>query len=691
MQITDRVTELKGVGPKKAEALARLKIRTIEDFLSFYPRDYEDRRNRKRISDLREGEAALICGKILSMAKGRGFGKKRTLRISAGDGSGTLEIIFFGAAYLEKTLSKEAEYEFFGKVTSRGGRLQMVHPDFRRKAENEKTGQTAGILPVYPLTEGISQSEMRKWMEQARCYKDLLNDYVPEEIRERNRLCGLSYAVGQVHFPEDGQKLRQGRFRLIFDEFFLLQLGLLSAREASEKCKDGIAFDSRVSMEEFYRSLPFPLTAAQKRVTEEIEKDMESGKPMNRLVQGDVGSGKTAVAAGAIYKAVCSGYQAVMMAPTELLARQHFESLSTQFAPFAIRVGFLSGGLGQKARRLLLEDLAAGRIDLLIGTHALIQEDVAFSRLGLVITDEQHRFGVNQRALLSQKGKDSASGVPRMPDVLVMTATPIPRTLAFVLYGDLDVSVIDELPPGRKPILTEALDENGRDAAYKQVRRAVSEGRQVYVVAPLIEDSDSLECRSASGIYEEIQKKFPDIRSALLHGAMNQKEKDGIMEAFSRGEIDVLVSTVVIEVGINVPNAALMVIENAERFGLAQLHQLRGRVGRGSAQSRCILLTQSSQELAVQRAELMASTGDGFLIAEKDLEMRGPGEFFGVRQHGLPELKLADICRHRKVLDLAREEAKRILEKDPGLRDSDHALLLLKIKKMFDSADGVCL
>ena len=687
--VYDSVTTLKGIGPKKAEALKRLKIETIEDLLSFYPRSYEDRRSVKKIGDLTEGETALITGRISAISKGRGFGRKRTLRLLADDGSGTVEVLFFGAAYLEKTLSRETWYEFYGKVTVRGGRLQMVHPEFcRREADAERN---ACILPVYPLTDGLSQHELRKWMRQVQKYAALLQDYIPASMREARRLCGLSYAMEQIHFPGDGQRLREARFRLIFDEFFLLQLGLLMVRYRSEQIERGISFSREITTAEFCEQLPYTLTGAQQRVIREIEADMESGRPMNRLVQGDVGSGKTAVAAAAVYKAVRCGYQAAMMAPTELLAKQHFEGLQAQFALLGIRVGLLSGGMGAKERRGLLQALAAGEIEFLIGTHALLQPDVQFRNLGLVITDEQHRFGVNQRSVLAQKGMNGEDGQPRVPDVLVMSATPIPRTLAFILYGDLDLSVIDELPPGRKAIRTEALSETQREVAYEKVRAELREGRQVYVVTPLIEDSETLEVRSASGVYEELSKRFSEYRTALLHGAMKQKEKDQIMEAFSEGGIDLLVSTVVIEVGINVPNATVMLVENAERFGLAQLHQLRGRVGRGSRQSCCFLITKSDQDLARQRAELLASTNDGFLIAEKDLELRGPGEFFGVRQHGLPELRLADVSRHRKVLAMARTEAERILQTDPQLEQMEHRLLLLKMKKMFEERNSVCL
>lgn len=678
IKLSDDVKKMKGVGAKKAEGLKRLKIETVEDFLFSYPREYEDRRELRGIASLAEDETALIRGRIQLIVKGKsGYGPRRSLNLLVADDTGSLEVVFFHAAYLEKTLSREVDYEFFGKVTmGRSGRLQMAHPSI------SKWDQTEGghILPIYPLTLGIRQSDLRRLtLEALSCVEDL-EDYIPVAVAERNRLCPLKDALNNIHFPSDRQSLMRAKFRLVFDELFLLQVGLLQIKKNLERQGHGILFDSDGKTEDFLKDLPFPLTGAQQRVIGEIERDMERQKVMNRLVEGDVGSGKTIVAAAAVFKAVKSGYQAVLMAPTELLARQHREGLSAQFASHGIRTGFLSGSLSAKEKRETLQRLSSGDIDLLIGTHAVIQKGVVFSNLGLVITDEQHRFGVNQREQLSQKGDH--------PDVLVMTATPIPRTLAVILYGDLDISVIDEMPPGRQKIITRAVDEDGREAAYEFVRRQVKEGRQAYIVAPLIEESLQLEARSATGLYEERSERFEGQRVALLHGEMNQTEKDRIMQSFYDGMVDVLISTVVIEVGINVPNATVMLIENAERFGLAQLHQLRGRVGRGTEQSYCILVTQAKTDYAKQRAEIMKQTSDGFVIAEKDLELRGPGEFFGVRQHGLPELRLADLSRHQKILQTVRNEAELLLEEDPKLSDAHHKTLLKKIKKTFESVEN---
>lgn len=678
MKLSDDVKKMRGVGAKKAEGLKRLKIETVEDFLFYYPREYEDRRELRDISSLTEGETALIRARITLIVKGRGgYGPRRNLNLLVQDDTGSLEVVFFHASYLEKTLSREVDYEFFGKVTmGKNGRLQMAHPSI-----STWEGSTSGrILPVYPLTLGIRQSDLRRLTEEALSCMEELADYIPASVEERNRLCPLKDALSNIHFPSDRQSLMRAKFRLVFDELFLLQVGLLQIKKNLEVQGHGIAFDSDVKMNEFLEDLPFPLTGAQRRVIEEIQRDMEQQKVMNRLVEGDVGSGKTIVAASAVFKAVKSGYQAVLMAPTELLARQHIEGLAPQFSSHGIRTGFLSGSVSAKEKRETLQKLSRGDIDLLIGTHAVIQKGVVFSNLGLVITDEQHRFGVNQREQLSQKGDH--------PDVLVMTATPIPRTLAVILYGDLDISIIDEMPPGRQKIITRAVADEGREAAYEFVRRQVQEGRQAYIVAPLIEESLQLDAKSATGLYEERSERFEGQRVALLHGQMNQIEKDQVMQRFYDGAVDVLISTVVIEVGINVPNATVMLIENAERFGLAQLHQLRGRVGRGTEQSYCILVTQAKTDYAKQRAEIMKQTSDGFVIAEKDLELRGPGEFFGVRQHGLPELRLADLSRHRKILETVRREAEILLTEDPKLSEPQHKNLLKKIKKTFESVEN---
>lgn len=678
MELQSEMKNLKGIGPKKQAAFDKLKIHSVEDLLFFYPREYEDRSNLKSINTLEAGETALIKGKIQLLLKGKPtFGKKQTLRVLVEDATGAIEVVFFRRAYLVKTLYPGKEYVFYGKVQLHNERLQMIQPEFHIYEGAEENR----ILPVYPLAFSLKQNELRKWQTIASPLIQQLKEYLPEETLERNRLCNISYALANIHFPETHQKCKEAKFRFIFEELLLLQIGLMLSKNRLTSLQEGICFSSNIDTNEFTEKLPYPLTSAQKRVISEINEDMESKKVMNRLVQGDVGSGKTAVAAAAIFKAVKSGFQAAMMAPTELLAKQHYEGLKREFEPFDIAVGFLSGSLTAKEKKQVLLNLESGKIRLLVGTHAVIQKTVVFNKLGLVITDEQHRFGVSQRNLLIEKGQS--------PDVLVMTATPIPRTLAIILYGDLDASIIDEMPNGRLPILTKALLPSERESAYAFVRNEIQKGRQGYVVAPLIEDSEFIESKSAVGVFEELRIKFPQFQVALLHGGMKQGEKDAVMEDFYNHKIDLLVATVVIEVGINVPNATVMIIENAERFGLAQLHQLRGRVGRGKQQSYCLLVSEQKSSFAKERAQIMAKTNDGFFIAEKDLQLRGPGEFFGMRQHGMPELKLADLGKHIKILKKVKEESMLLLEEDPLLISDSKKALRNKIEKMFENVGNI--
>jgi len=708
----ENVNCLKGVGSKKEMLLAKLGIRTIEDLLYFFPRDYQDRRSAKAFFDLENGETALAKGRVLMVIKNRyRYSKKQTLRILAEDTSGKhedtsgkhdvataepgkadhgtghfengtseMEIIFFNAQYLANNIKQGEEYFFYGRAKVDTGpgekkKIQMIHPEFSKVSK----ASAKGIIPVYPLTAGLSQNEMRKWQKQtAEMWQ--VKEFMPAEIVEINNLCPLEYALKNIHFPgsskdkddgQEGQALKEAKFRLIFDELFLLQLGLQMMKNKAASDKKGLVM--KAPAKDLINSFPYKLTEAQIRVIKEIESDMEREKPMNRLIQGDVGSGKTAVAEVALYKAVKSGYQGIMMAPTELLTRQHFDELKTRFKGFTnssgkpIRVDCLTGSLTAAEKREILPAIASGQADIIIGTHAVIQPEVAFKNAGIVITDEQHRFGVLQRGSLAEKGQS--------PDVLVMTATPIPRTLAVVLFGELDVSVIDEKPAGRRDIITKSTDISKRSLVYDFVRKEVEKGRQAYVVAPLIEESESIEARSAEEIYEELKKLMPDKIIALIHGAKKQKEKDAVMEDFVRGITDILVSTVVIEVGIDVSNASVMVIENAERFGLAQLHQLRGRVGRGESQSYCILINginvdqkgSPDESVASKRAAILTESADGFYIAEKDLELRGPGEFFGTRQHGIPDLHVADLVKHMNIFEEIKEQAEGILDKDPQL------------------------
>lgn len=671
MDPKDSVLQLKGVGPKKAGALEKLNIRTVEDLMFFLPRDYEDRRKRARICDMTDGEVTGVEGEVAAViSSGYRYGRKRTLKVTVTDGTGAMEVIFFNAAYLKNAFGKGERYFFFGKAERRAGRVQMIHPDFCRASEAKE-----GIMAIYPLTKGISQREMRAWQEAVRPMYAVAEDFLSEGFREENRLCDMEYALENVHFPTERQKMLEARYRLIFDELLVMQTGMMAARHMTDENTGGIAFSKEADVSKYIDALPYELTGAQKRCVDEIERDLESGRMMNRLVQGDVGSGKTAVAEIAMYKAVMSGYQAVLMAPTEILARQHFEGMKKAFEPYGIGIGFLSGSLKAADRCETLEGIRSGRLQVVIGTHAVIQPEVEFHRLGLVITDEQHRFGVRQRVKLKEKGEN--------PNVLVMTATPIPRTLSVVLYGDLDVSVIDEMPPGRQKIATRSVGGEKREKCYDFVEEQLKAGRQAYVVTPLIEESDAMDVRSATQVADELKMRFDGYRVALIHGAMKQDEKDRIMEEFYAGKTDVLVATVVIEVGINVPNATVIVVENAERFGLAQLHQLRGRVGRGSHKSYCFLIFDGGSETARKRGEIMESSSDGFYIAEEDLKLRGPGEIFGTRQHGLPDLKIADLSRHLRIMEHARREARAVIQRDPELKDVENRGLRYRVVKMF--------
>jgi len=670
MDIQQSVSEIKGIGPKKAAALAKLNINTIEDLMYFFPRDYEDRRNRKKISELKEEETAVVKGRVRKViADNSRRGRKQLLKLLVTDETGILEVVFFNAKYLMKSFKEGCEYVFYGKVSMNFGKMQMVHPDYC--SNDDETG----IVSIYPLTKGISQKDMRSWQKNIKNAYQYAEDFLCRETIENNRMCSLEYALHNVHFPEEKQKLLEAKYRLVFDELFILQTGLFAARQNIKDGKNGVAFDREADIRPYIESLPYSLTGAQVRCVKEIISDLESTKVMNRLVQGDVGSGKTAVAEIAMYKAVKSGYQAVLMAPTEILAKQHYEGIKGGFSKHGIEVGFLSGSMKASEKKETLKCLKEGQIQILIGTHAIIQPQVEFNRLGLVITDEQHRFGVNQRIKLKEKGMN--------PNILVMTATPIPRTLAVIIYGDLDVSVIDELPPGRQKIQTKSIDGQKRMQCYDFVEQQLKEGRQAYVVTPLIEDSEVIDVRSAQSVAEELKIRFEGYSVELIHGAMKQTQKDEIMEKFYNGDIDVLVATVVIEVGINVPNSTVIVVENAERFGLAQLHQLRGRVGRGSHKSYCFLIYEGGSEIAVKRGEIMEASSDGFYIAEEDLKLRGPGEIFGMRQHGVPDLNIADLAKHIKVMEHAKAEARKVIEADPMLINEENQILRRRVIKLF--------
>lgn len=672
MELHDKVSTLKGIGPKKAEAFLKAGIETLEDFLYFFPRKYEDRREVTPLSTLQPGKEYLVSGKVLSRRySGNPYKKNTPLTLLVSDETGTVEVVFFNGRYLAKLFEVNQQYTFYGRVTANFDRLQMVHPEFHKAGD---PADVRGILPVYPQISGISQNEIRKLQMQLSCLYASMEEWLPEKIVKENRLASPAFAIENIHFPKDGTQMLQSKFRLIFDELLTLETGLFYIKNETRKDTGGIVIDGSAA-DVFVKGLPFVLTDGQKDAWTDICKDLESEKVMNRLVQGDVGSGKTVVAEMAMFAAAKSGFQSVMMAPTELLAKQHYASLTKDFAPYNMKVGFLCSSMKEAEKRAVLEKLQSGQIQILVGTHAVIQPDVKFQNLGMVITDEQHRFGVNQRSLLSKKGQN--------PNVLVMTATPIPRTLAVILYGDLDISQIRTMPKGRKSIKTILFHSEERGRAYQFVKKELTAGRQAYVVAPLIEESEKVDAKSAESLYEELSEKLKDFRVSLVHGAMKQEEKDAVMDEFTGGRIDVLVSTVVIEVGINVPNATVMVIENSERFGLAQLHQLRGRVGRGEDQSYCFLISASNSQIAGERNQIMVDTTDGFEIAEADLRLRGPGEIFGTRQHGLPELHLSDLIRHGDVLEKAKDTAKQIIDRDPNLTNPSLQMLKKRVQKMF--------
>lgn len=674
MNFSTEIKFLKGVGPARAEAFSMLSVKTVGALLRFYPRTYEDWSTVTSIREAPMGENCCIRGIVsYTPTKVKIPGGMLLSKTSITDGFSILNITFFNNKFISNMLKEGEEYLFYGKIAiNKYGAKEMTSPMFFKGEGGDR------IRPIYPQNSKITTKTIEKCVKSALSQCGEIPDYLPKSIIDENHLCSLDYAIRNIHFPESSEALRTSRERLIFDELFILQTGLLLIKDHT-----GGVITSMVTKKDytadFYSFLPFELTGAQIRAVDEAKKDMSSGEPMNRLLQGDVGSGKTAVAAALVYNCAKNGLQSAFMAPTEVLAEQHYRTFLKFFSESPITIALLTGSTSASEKRSIKEKLKDGNIDLIIGTHAIIQTDVEFKNLGFVVTDEQHRFGVRQRAALTGKGDN--------PNVLVMSATPIPRTLAMIVYGDLNVSILDELPPGRQKIETYCVSAELHERVYKYIKNHLDRGLQGYIVCPLVEEGDN-DLIPAEEYYKLLQSTaFREYKLGLLHGRMKPKEKDKIMRAFSDGEIQLLISTVVIEVGVDVPNSVIMVIENAERFGLSQLHQLRGRVGRGTEKSSCILVSDAQNDEAKRRFQIMCSTTDGFKIADEDLKMRGPGDFFGSRQHGLPKLRIADILTDTEVLMRAQRAAQNLLTADKNLEDPQNKAIKKQIDRLFSESN----
>ena len=671
MDLFSPVTDLRGVGPARAAALQRLGIFTLYDLLAYFPRDYEDRTNPVEIAQLQPGVPACFEALVVSQPVLRRIGKGRDVtNLTVADETGKLTLHYFNQPYIKTQLHYGERYYFYGALLERG--MQMANPAFEEAGRPGTV--TNRLLPVYPLTAGLSNRTLCACIRQAFSAAGALPELLPETVREQYGLCGVTEAYTSVHAPESWDALQRARKRLVFEDFFIFSAGLAVLR-ASRTDMHTIPYDT-ACMDAFFRALPFRLTGAQSGAIDQILRDLSSGHVMNRLVQGDVGSGKTMVAAAACFCAVKNGKQAAFMAPTEILAEQHEKTLSALLGPLGVHVLLLTGAKTPAQKRAAREKIASGESQLIVGTHALISTGVEFHALGLVVADEQHRFGVAQRTRLTEKGD--------APHLLVMSATPIPRTLALIAYGDLDVSVIAELPPGRRPVETFLVSEALRERLNGFIRKQCAGGHQVYVVCPAVEDGEENTMKSAEGWAQTLRDEtFPELRVGLVHGRMKSAEKDAALSAFRAGDYDILVATTVVEVGVDVPNATLMVIENAERFGLSQLHQLRGRVGRGSAQSYCVLVSGTKNEETKKRLQALCKTTDGFKIAEQDLALRGPGDFFGSRQHGLPLLKVASLQMDLETLRDAQQAAAAVIQTADSLNAPELAPLKARVEALF--------
>lgn len=670
------VTSVKGVGEKTGKLFEKLGVSTVRELLEYYPRGYDSYDPPVPVGELRPDTVAAVEGILKKDGDVRRFSRIAVTVSEVWDGTGSLSLTWYNMPFLRNVLRAGSRLVFRGRVVKKGRHLTMEQPEiFSPGAYEEKAGS---MQPVYGQTKGLGNKTIAKTVAQALSARGMEREFLPEEIRIRNELAEYNFALEHIHFPSSRQELLFARKRLVFDEFFLFVLAVRRLKEKRQDRESGYVLEPRPEVETFKRLLPYSLTPAQEKVFGEIQSDMAGGMPMNRLIQGDVGSGKTIIAVLALLEAAYNGYQGALMAPTEVLARQHFESMTELFAAYGIsKVPVLvTGSMTAKEKRQAYEKIATHQADIIVGTHAIIQEKVLYDRLALVITDEQHRFGVGQREALGEKGD--------RPHVLVMSATPIPRTLAIILYGDLDISIIDQMPVGRLPIKNCVVGPSWRPKAYEFIKKEVQAGRQAYVICPMVEESELLEAENVVDYAEKLRKEFPaSVQVGILHGKMKGKEKNAVMEAFARNEIQVLVSTTVVEVGVNVPNATVMMIENAERFGLAQLHQLRGRVGRGKHQSYCIMIN-CGEEGAGERLDILNRSNDGFYIASEDLKLRGPGDIFGVRQSGEMEFKLADIFTDAAVLKTASEEADRLLDLDPELSRPENEELRKRLDRYLE-------
>lgn len=666
------VTSLKGIGEKTAGLFARLGVCTVEDLLHDYPRAYDAYEEPVPVGKLQENTTAAVAGQLLKTASVRRFKNIQVIVATVKDMTGSLQLTWYNMPYLRNTLQMGQFLVFRGRAVKKGGRLTMEQPEIFTPEAYEAVRDS--MQPIYGQTKGLGNKAIVRAVAQALEQRQLEREYLPPSLREKYELAEYNYAIEHIHFPSSRQELLFARKRLVFDEFFFFLLAVRRLKEKRQDCRSSFVMSHASQVDQLIEALPYSLTEAQNKVLKEVSRDLESGLVMNRLIQGDVGSGKTIIAVLALLQTACNGFQGALMAPTEVLARQHFESITGLFKTYNIEktAVLVTGSMTAKEKRTAYEKIASHEADIIVGTHALIQEKVHYHRLGLVITDEQHRFGVGQREALGSKGQENGS----LPHVLVMSATPIPRTLAIILYGDLDISVIDQMPANRLPSKNCVVNTGYRERAYQFMAREVAAGRQAYVICPMVEASEMIEAENVLDYTKLLRQKLPEtITVEYLHGKMKGKEKNQIMERFAAGEIQVLVSTTVVEVGVNVPNATVMMIENAERFGLAQLHQLRGRVGRGSHQSYCIMVNCSDQEGTQERLDILNRSNDGFYIASEDLKLRGPGDFFGIRQSGDMEFKLADIYTDAGLLKTVSEEVNRILDEDPTLEGEEYAAL----------------